>query len=661
MIDQGKHPHVSYRPDIDGLRAIAVLSVVICHAFPKTLSGGFVGVDIFFVISGFLITSILVMGLEEARFSIADFYARRVRRLFPVLAIMLGVTLILGAMFQLPNDYMHLGIQTLGGVGFVANIVEWQSSGYFSALTESKPLLHLWSLGIEEQFYLAWPLLLWLSWRLRLKPGVFLSTIAAASLAYSLYKVSYDSIGAFYSPISRFWELAVGGLLGVAMLHRPWHRATKLQDAMGIAGLVLAIMSFVLIKPGKNFPGILAMAPVASALLIIGAGSHAITNRHVLSNRVMVWFGLISYPLYLWHWPILVFVWNGTLGASPMAIRNATLLAVIVSIALAWASYRFVEMPLKSQKSKRWVVPGLASAMGGVAVAAAIIVAGKGLPDRMPSDVRELANAELRDAAWIKDMRNGVCHNMVYNGTNLGTQADCFQPIHPTVLLWGDSHAAALYAGLKNLQSTRNFGIWQITTDASSPFFDKSMINNMHWSMDYVNNIILDRIRVAEPDVILLHAYWRGYDKTPTEVVDELRKTITLIRANAPHSRIVVLGPVPTWKRSLQETLVNYAIRRHTTMPERFMNYGLETDTPAYDKAMANALPSLGVTYVSAEKALCDPMGCLARLDNTPAGVAYVDATHLSIAGSDYLAKKIGDELLGQYATSASSSAHAVK
>jgi hypothetical protein len=299
--------------------------------------------------------------------------------------------------------------------------------------------------------------------------------------------------------------------------------------------------------------------------------------------------------------------------------------------------------------------------MCGVAAAAAFVVAGHGLPNRMPEDVRELAEADLRDAAWIRDMRNGVCHNMVYNGTNLGTQADCFQPIHPTVLLWGDSHAAALYAGLKNLQRTRNFGIWQITTDASSPFFDKSMINNMHWSMDYVNNIVLDRVRAMEPDVILLHAYWRGYDKTPSEVVDELRKTIATIRTAAPHARIVILGPVPTWKRSLQETLVNYATRRHTAMPERFLSYGLETDTSAYDKAMASELPPLGVTYVSAEKALCDATGCLARLNNRPSGVAYVDATHLSITGSDYLANKIGDELLGPYATDMSASAHAVQ
>lgn len=215
-IKLGTGDHPRYRGDIDGLRAIGIISVVLCHAFPTILPGGYVGVDIFFVISGYLISSILLKALERGSFSISDFYVRRVKRLFPSLIVVLASTLAAGYLLQLPEDLVSLGWQTIFGTFFASNLYFWHSTNYFSGLSEGNPLLHLWSLGIEEQFYLLWPLLLLVIHRKSLSPRFVLSVAAIGSFAYSVYAVHVDVTAGFYSPLSRFWELACGGILASA-------------------------------------------------------------------------------------------------------------------------------------------------------------------------------------------------------------------------------------------------------------------------------------------------------------------------------------------------------------------------------------------------------------------------------------------------------------
>src|SRR3954465_9629484 len=292
----------NYRPDIDGLRAFAVLSVVLYHAFPKVVRGGYVGVDVFFVISGFLISSILFTEMSEGRFSFTTFYGRRIRRIFPALAVCLAAVLAYGFVCLTPFELAQLGKHVFFGAGFLSNVVLWTESGYFDGGANLKPLLHLWSLGIEEQFYIVWPALLWVAFRMKTKVGRLLAVLFVASfainVAWSINNISDD----FYLPFSRFWELLAGaGLawrsqISLAPIVRSW---------ISLAGFAALLTSVAVFTPEMRFPGWPALLPVAGAFAVILAGSKAPVNRIILSNRAVVFVGLISYPLYIWHWPLI--------------------------------------------------------------------------------------------------------------------------------------------------------------------------------------------------------------------------------------------------------------------------------------------------------------------------------------------------------------------
>nr|MBA3535808.1 acyltransferase [Tatlockia sp.] len=309
-----KHTQLDYRPDIDGLRAIAVLLVVAFHAFPQWIKGGFIGVDIFFVISGFLISKIIISGLvDHNSFSIGQFYSRRINRIFPALLLMLIACFSFGWFALLPDEYKQLNKHIMGGASFIANILLWNESGYFDNAAVTKPLLHLWSLGIEEQFYIVWPLLVWFAWKKRFNLAVTIIIVAAFSFLLNISTVNYDSTTAFYSPLTRFWELLTGSLLAYLTLQKekpsdkfiPVDKKKLVANFQAFTGVALVLIAVLVIKQGRHFPGWAALLPTVGALLIILAGSEAWLNRVVLSNRIFVWFGLISFPLYLWHWPLL--------------------------------------------------------------------------------------------------------------------------------------------------------------------------------------------------------------------------------------------------------------------------------------------------------------------------------------------------------------------
>ena len=325
--------HPKYRADIDGLRAIAVLSVVGFHASPYWIRGGFVGVDIFFVISGFLISSIILSSLSKGTFSFAEFYARRIKRIFPALILVMITCYVFGWFVLLPDEYKQLGKHIVGGAGFVSNFFFWREAGYFDNAAETKPLLHLWSLGIEEQFYIVWPPLLYLALKRRFNFLILAVTIVAISFSVNVGIRLSDRIQDFYSPLTRFWELMMGGILAYLTLQEIsiWDKATQmiraalgkadtapnptpdralLRNAQSVLGALLIGVAVLLVTKERLFPGWWALLPTVGAYLIISAGQHAWLNRTVLSHRLVVWFGLISYPLYLWHWPLLSFAMN---------------------------------------------------------------------------------------------------------------------------------------------------------------------------------------------------------------------------------------------------------------------------------------------------------------------------------------------------------------
>jgi peptidoglycan/LPS O-acetylase OafA/YrhL len=365
--------HPVYRPDIDGLRAIAILSVVMGHAFPETLRGGFIGVDIFFVISGFLISSIIFRSLQRGDFSFPDFYARRARRIFPALSLVLVASYAYGWFVLLPDEFKQLGKQMAGGAGFVQNYVLSQEAGYFDTATELKPLMHLWSLSIEEQFYLLFPILIWGSWRLNLNGLILLVALALLSFGINIESVGKYAVQVFFMPHTRFWELLAGSVLAYMQLFRaaplaraiqglhfslpqlsrrssPEQRAMLLHNIFAGCGLFLITLAALGLHKGKPYPGGWALFPVLGACLLILAGPMAWLNRNILASRPMVYIGLVSYPLYLWHWPLLSFA-SIIEGATPSAGFRLALLAV--SFILAWLTYQAIERPLQAWNKTR--------------------------------------------------------------------------------------------------------------------------------------------------------------------------------------------------------------------------------------------------------------------------------------------------------------------
>jgi peptidoglycan/LPS O-acetylase OafA/YrhL/predicted transport protein len=346
--------HPAYRPDIDGLRAVAILSVLIFHAFPKLLPGGFIGVDIFFVISGFLISSIIFKGVMKNKFSFIDFYARRIKRIYPALLVMLVACLSFGWLVMLNAEYQQLGKHVLGGVGFVQNIVLKNEAGYFDVSAEFKPLLHLWSLGIEEQFYLVWPFLIYAGYRFRSNLLYFTILVCVVSFAINIARLNTSLVSVFYHPVTRFWELFIGAILAYITLH-PEEYAHKfkyislintglsekaLNQAKATLGFTLIILALFLLDPSKKFPGFWALLPTIGSALLIAAGNLTWVNRIILSNKFMVWVGLISFPLYLWHWPLLAF---GRIVESDGFNDTSRIVCLGLSFLLAWLTYEIIE------------------------------------------------------------------------------------------------------------------------------------------------------------------------------------------------------------------------------------------------------------------------------------------------------------------------------
>jgi peptidoglycan/LPS O-acetylase OafA/YrhL len=393
-------PHATdhYRPDIDGLRAFAVVSVVLYHAFPKVVTGGFVGVDIFFVISGFFISKILFTEMTEHRFSFTTFYGRRIRRIFPALAVCLAAVLGFGFVSLMPSELAQLGKHAFFGAAFLSNIVLWSESGYFDSAASLKPLLHLWSLGIEEQFYIFWPALLWVAFRMKTRVGRLLAVLFLVSFAINVALSTINIADDFYLPVSRFWELLAGA--GLA-----WRRQIVLAPIVGsclsIAGFVALLTSAALFTPEMSFPGWPALLPVAGAASVILAGSKATVNRIVFSNRAVVFVGLISYPIYIWHWPLISYAYVIRLGRPPTPLMATALVAA--SFLLAWATYRFNEYPVRfgaHRHRRTQIVAACVAVLGACGLA---MWTKNGFPERFPPlpgvDVHKIGDARL-DAAF---------------------------------------------------------------------------------------------------------------------------------------------------------------------------------------------------------------------------------------------------------------------
>ena len=390
---------LDYRPDIDGLRAIAVLVVIGFHAFPAWIRGGFIGVDVFFVISGYLISTILLAGMERGSFRFTQFYMRRIRRIFPALIVVLLACMVAGWVVLFSSEYKALGKHVAGSAAFVSNLVLWNEAGYFDKAAAIKPLLHIWSLGIEEQFYIVWPLLLYLVWKRKAATLALLLLLLASSFAVNV--LSSDRAADFYSPLARFWELMAGAVLAYLSIH--WENlpgifsklprpAIKIigagaasqsitRNVTAVIGLLLIVAAALTVDETRKFPGWRALLPVVGTYLMIASGPHAWVNNKLLAARGLVAIGLISYPLYLWHWPLLSFIRivNGKAPSSAVAA-----LAILLSFVLAGLTYFLVERPLRFGKSAPIKAAVLLVAMAAIGSTGYGIYAAGGFAFRNP-------------------------------------------------------------------------------------------------------------------------------------------------------------------------------------------------------------------------------------------------------------------------------------
>jgi len=488
-----------YRPDVDGLRAVAVLGVIGFHAFPGGLPGGFTGVDVFFVISGFLISGIVFRGLAAGSFSAAEFYARRIRRIFPGLVLVLAASLAFGWYVLLADEFERLGKHAAAGAGFVANFWLWHEGDYFNGDAASNPLLHLWSLGVEEQFYLLWPPLLILVWRRsrRSLPSIA-ALVTIASLATNLAVLHRFPRAAFYAPFSRLWELTAGGLLAYAKLGRSGedhnHRRADAMSWVGIGLIALAVVT-----EARSFPGTWAAVPTLGACLIIAAGPHAVVNRRVLSNRLLVGIGLISYPLYLWHWPLLSFA-RIVAGRPPGP--GLCLALIAASFVVAYATTSLVERRARRARGRRplLVLAGLAAVnlVGGLTIvrAGARPRNSRNGVDRIVEARRDLQYPPEGFSAFVL---NGRPYQLHAGGGG-------------SVLLFGDSHLEQYGARIHRVLGERPADgelAYMVTAGGCPPI--PGVEEDQHPGCDAWRADALELAGRADIDTIVVGACWGCY------------------------------------------------------------------------------------------------------------------------------------------------------
>jgi len=636
-----KQENAGYRKDIDGLRAVAILSVVIYHAFPDILPGGFVGVDVFFVISGFLITGIILKGLQNKSFSFSSFYARRIKRIFPALSVVLIFCLLLGWQILTGDEYKKLGEHVAGGAGFVANILLWSEAGYFDRASEMKPLLHLWSLGIEEQFYIVWPLILFLGCRKHIHPLLLITSLFFTSFILSFYLTFNHQVAAFYSPLSRFWELLAGSILAYFSLTQTCSAdkdTSKLNSFISVAGISLILASGLLFDKNVAFPGWRALLPVVGAGLLIMGGPSAMINRLILSNRVLVFVGLISYPLYLWHWPLLSFARIDNTGEISQAV---TVALVILSVVLSYLTYRFMEKPVRFSFSNKKAAPALFFLMLSVGLAGFACFQTDGIPGRFSADIQSYVLYKYDPAI---DARSGSCWLEAGDRAN-AYASDCIDK--PTrdknlIVVWGDSFAARFFTGVRAFGGA-DLPIAQFTRNACPPVLDYG-----YDKCKEANHFIIGQIEMLKPSTVLLYAHWNGYVKTDKNhsIIQSLVPTIRKLHETGV-SHVIVIGPSPLWKGSLPNLLVRDLRRnRSGQVPARTYKY-FDEEVIQMEALLKKQVQNMGnVVYFSALDAMCTSSGCLTTVNGRADGLTTWDEGHFTTQGALYLAKRL-DEATG--------------
>lgn len=634
-----------FRDDVNGLRALAVVAVVLFHFKPSLLPAGFAGVDVFFVISGYLMTGAIFPKVEAAAFSLAGFYWGRAKRLIPALLALAAVLLIWGYFNLLPLEYKQLGEHAASALVFASNLVLYSESGYFDSSSHLKWLLHTWSLSVEWQFYLIYPLIIMAVVRtMGAKAGrwsiVLMMGLSFVFATWASYR--FESF-AYYMLPARAWEMLIGG---VVYLYPIELKGLK-KVATALAGLMLIIGSLLALDSHTPWPGQWALLPVLGTCLVIAAG---VTGSRLARNGLVAWLGKTSYSTYLWHWPICVYLYSNGLAELPLAVA----LGVGCSFVLGLVSYLTVENIGTQRRHPRAVVNGRqAKARRPAAIVAfcMVLCAGMGVVNsngaayRVKGDIKALSEITnvYEHFDFKKNIRYGECHSVP---REVGF-AQCIERRGKMLFIWGDSYAAALYQGLLNArdQYYTDYGIAQMTDGNGPPFFSVPGKTDEGKPVQQANNDRLDAVAINKPDVVVMTWLVFGSNAPQkAQTLAMLQQTVNRIKGVSPLTKVVVVGPVPHWNGNLSSMVLDYWAK-NKTLPPAYMTHGLNPDVAAWDDYLKHSVPTIGATYVSAYDIFCGADGCLSRLGDDAADLPFVDFGHLTKNGSIYLLDKIQREV----------------
>lgn len=646
------HSELRYRPDVDGLRAVAVLAVVFYHYGFWQVPGGFVGVDIFFVISGFLITGIIHREMAEGHFTIRHFYERRIRRIFPALFAMLAVASVAAWFLLFPIDFEAYAKSLVATAFFATNFEFWREVGYFDLAASFKPLLHLWSIAVEEQFYLLFPLLLLLAgtssrWKLLSVVGVLL----IISFVFSLWAVEHSSSTAFYLLPSRMWELMTGAVIALAplpSLPRVW------REVMAFAGAALIAWAIWTYDRWMAFPGISALAPCLGAALIIYAGIGGNTISRMLSAKPVVFTGLISYSLYLWHWPVLVFTQialNRTL--HPLEIYAC----IALSFALAVFSWRYVERPIRRHRGLGWraLFGSAAAAMAVTAIGGVAVASTQGVPARMQPEIRKIL-AEERN----HEPRMDICFGLNARDVREGRlcRIGSVQAKDLSFILWGDSHADALLPAVQKVAQEKDRAGLFAATDSCAPLL--GVVRPDAKKCKPFNDAVMKLAVKPSIREIILDARWsknaygtargegngrifphdeqgEGTDLLSTEAVFYRGLERTVRKLTEAGKQVVIIASIPEAGYSVPRMMAHLRMEGD----DRKLTRSLPTFLK-HQKFIFGALNRMRALYgariLYPHRILCATGACELSLDDRP---LYRDEHHLSVFGAMQLTPMI--------------------
>jgi peptidoglycan/LPS O-acetylase OafA/YrhL len=624
---------IRYRPEIDGLRAIAVAAVVAFHAKLGLTPGGFVGVDVFFVISGYLITSLIMADIDAGRFSILTFYERRIRRIFPALLAVIAACLVVGYWRMTPDDFVLLGRNAMAALGFHSNYWLAGRAGYFMPDAATLPLLHTWSLGVEEQFYVLAPLVLLLgAGRGRRTLGWVFWPLLAAGIAVSAAGVTRNPDTAFYLLQTRAFELMIGVALGLSLVPRIASRMAR--EALSAAGLLMIAAAMALYSFETAFPGFAALLPCVGAALLIHAAregeSLTIVGR-MLATPPFVAIGLISYSLYLWHWPLFAFAeyeWPGQLN------EGARLALCVAALLIAFASYRWIEQPARKSRLVLTRPHVFAAGISGAVVLAGIsqaIVVSRGVPSRLSPDIAAFA----QDIARARSGDN-PCRSRGSAAREICTLGD--SAATPSFLVWGDSHALTLTSEVHALATSEGVAGFLVARGGCPPLFDAGSTPALSKKKCQGNVAQVESaIESGSIRSAILFARWATYTEMTKAEGEEFSRLLfaTVSKLVRNGANVTIIGPVPELPFNLPTAMIKGRMKGAPFTLE--VDYAGFLVHQQHTLAMLEALSKLPkVDVVYPHQSLCSDQICMAIEDDFP---LYNDDNHLNGRGTAKLAQ----------------------